>query len=581
MKLSLHRFVLFILLVLICIFACEKDVQQNQNIIAEIGDNYTINFEDLRKYVTANFYNKMYRDQSEAYNKALDVMIMNQLKRIDFVAKDLQNDEKLLNSIRRTINEELIVKYFNSQFLGKYTSDEYVQKVYENMAKEVRYKQIVLYKPENATENNILDLKKKVTDIKTEIDQGKDFSEMVHLYSQHTESAKNDGLAPSLRWKNRIANNLFNYIFYQPVNDVLILETNREFYIVKITEINKLDVEPLEKLRKEIIADLEKDYMEKSLKEYDEMKEKLVDESSFVWNQQALNQIVNWSKIPNFNEDKYKKTIEQAIANGENPVILKYSDRKIDFKEYLRLVNEILLPTGSVDIKEKNMKDYIIEAIRTDLVVKKAKELKLDKDIFDPNTTNTVIQYKMVQLYNQLFIDSQVPEPSEMDLHKFYEDQKDSLFYQLAKVNIHAVVSSNKAEVDKMWEQIKQGKTFNDVTKNFLVKTFIKTRDGQIKSYLSPEPPFLGEAAFRLKESETDGVIEYQDPEKGKQFAIVKCTHIRPEKQLTYADVQNSIQDEYRKFMKAKITAQVEHDLLDRYPTKIYRDVLKKNIATK
>ncbi|UCE04524.1 MAG: peptidyl-prolyl cis-trans isomerase, partial [bacterium] len=166
-------------------------------------------------------------------------------------------------------------------------------------------------------------------------------------------------------------------------------------------------------------------------------------------------------------------------------------------------------------------------------------------------------------------------------LRKFYEDQKDSLFYQLAKVNIHAVIYSDKAKADKMWAQIQQGKTFHELTKSYLVKTFIKTRDGQIKTFRTDEPAFLGEAAFRLKESETDGVIEYNDPEKGKQFAIIKCTHVRPEKQLTYSDVQNTIHDEYRKFMRAKIEAQVKRDLLDRYPTKIYVDVLKKNIAAK
>lgn len=582
MKLYKPLFVLLSVLVIIGVIACEKQSQQSQMVVAEVGDNYTISFQDLEAYVINNLYNRMYRDQSEAYNKALEVMIINQLKRIDFVAKGLQNDEELLNSIRRTINEELLVKYFESQYLGKYTSDEYIQQAYENMGKEVIYKQIVLYKPENATENDISNLRKKVSDIKTEIDQGKDFSEMVHQYSQHAESVKNDGLAPPLRWKNRIANYLFNYIFYQQVGDVLILETYKEFYIVKIVDIKKLDIEPLDKLKKEIISDLHEDYMDKSLEEYDNMKEKLVDESSFTLNQKALDQIVKWSKIKNFYENKfYKETIEQAIASGENPVILKYSDGKIDYKEYLRLANDILILKGSANITDTDIKDYIVEAIRTDLIVKKAKELNLDKDIFDPNTTNSVIQFRMVMLYNQVFIDSQVPEPTDMDLQKFYEDQKDTLFYQLAKVNIHAVIYSDKAEADKMWAQIQQGKTFNELTNSYLVKTFIKTRDGQIKTYRTDEPAFLGEAAFRLKESETDGVIEYSDPEKGQQFAIIECTNVRPEKQLTYTDVQNTIHDEYRKFMKAKIEAQVERDLLNKYPTKIYKDVLKKNIATK
>ncbi len=550
-------------------------------VVAEVGDNYTISFQDLKAYAINNFYNRMYRDQLEAYSKALDVMIVDQLKRIDFVAKGMQNEEELVNSIRRTINEELLVKYFDSQFSGKYTSDEYVQQTYENMAREVVYKQVVLYKPENATETDISNLKKQVLDIKMQIDQGKDFGEMVRQYSQHAESVKNDGLAPPLRWKNRIANFSFNYIFYRNVNDVLAFETNREFCIIKIVQINKLDVEPLEKLKNEIVADLKKDYLEKSLDEYDQMKEKLVDESSFIWNQKAVNQVTQWSKIRIFNEDKYKATIKQAITNGENPVILKYSDGKIDFNEYLRLVNDILIPTGSVDITEKNIKEYIAEAIRTDIIVKKARELGLDKDIFDPNTTNTVVQAKMVMLYNQVFIDSQVPEPSDTELAKFYEDQKDSLFYQLAKVNIHASIYSDKTMADQVWAQIQQGQTFHDLIKSYLVKTFIKTRDGQVKTFLTDEIPFLGEAAFRLKEGETDGVIEYNDPEKGRQFAIIKCTNQRPEKQLTYTDVQNTIRDEYRKFMLAKKKAQVERDLLNKYPTKIYRDTLKKNITAK
>lgn len=574
-------FVLLLVLFIFGVITCDKNTQQNQMVVAEVGDNYTINFSELAAFVNDNFYNRMHRDKVEAYSKALDVMIINQLKRIDFVAKGMQNEEELVNSIRRTINEELLVKYFHSQFLGKYTTDENIQKTWENMGKEVIYKQIVLYKPENASDTDILNLKKHVIDLKTQIDQGKDFGEMVRQYSQHAESVKNDGLVPPLRWKNRIANFSFNYIFYRNVNDVLVFETNREFCIARIVQINKLDIEPLEKIKNQIVADLEKDYMEKSLDEYDQMKEKLVDESSFIWNQQAVSQITQWTKIPNFNEDKYKATINQALANGENPVILKYSDGEIDLKEFLRLVNDILITTRSADITDNTIKEYIAEAIRTDIIVKKARQLGLDKDIFDPKTTNTVIQAKMVMLYNHVCIDSQVHQPSEAELVKFYENKKDSLFYQLAKVNIHASIYSDKAIADRVWAQIQQGQTFHDLIKSYLVKTFIKTRDGQVKTFLTDELPFLGEAAFRLKEGETDGVIEYSDPEKGKQYAIIKCTNLRPEKQLTYTDVQNTIRDEYRKFMQAKIKAQVERDLLNKYPTKIYMDALKKYLTAK
>jgi len=93
MKLAKPLFALLPVLIIIGALSCDKSNQQNQMVVAEVGDNYTISFQDLKAYAINNFYNRMYRDQLEAYSKALDVMIVDQLKRIDFVAKGMQNEE--------------------------------------------------------------------------------------------------------------------------------------------------------------------------------------------------------------------------------------------------------------------------------------------------------------------------------------------------------------------------------------------------------------------------------------------------------------------------------------------------------
>jgi hypothetical protein len=117
-------------------------------------------------------------------------------------------------------------------------------------------------------------------------------------------------------------------------------------------------------------------------------------------------------------------------------------------------------------------------------------------------------------LYDKTVIESQIPEPTEAALWEFYQANQDSLYYQLEKINLFAMIFSDKAEADQMWAKIQAGTPFEKASDRWFVKTFIKDRDGQIKSYLSKEPPYLGEAAFKLKEGEVDGVIEYTDPKK-------------------------------------------------------------------
>jgi len=561
------------------ISGCGEKTQDYENVVAEVGENNTITLKDLKIHVINYFYDRRYRDKATAYNKALEAMVTNQLERIDFFERDLQNDRKLTESISRNISEELIVRYFNTQVLAKYTSEERIRQAYEQMGKEVEYRQIMLDKPENASKAQLDIIRNRADEIKSRIENGEDFGQLVRQYSQDAESAAEDGFMPPITWEKSISNPLYQMIFQFDSGDVRVLESLRSFMIIKITGIHKIDREPLETLKAGIKSDLEKMYMDISLNDYDEMKKKLIDENSLQWNQKALDQIIRWSRTPRFYEGLYRDTLQQAITDGRNPTILTYSEGAVDLKEYLWLLDHILIPGGSGNITKQSLKDFILEALRTDIIVQKAKQLGLEQDVLNPNTASSVIRNKLVQLYNQAVIESQIPEATETALQQFYHVNRDSMYYQLAKVNIYALIYPDRETAEKMWSKIKEGATIPDVSDRYFVKTFIRTREGEIRAFSSTEVPYLGEAAFALKESETNGVIEYNDPEKGKQFAVIQCVHRRPEKQLTYADVKNTIPDDFREFHLKRLHRQVAEDLRKKYRVVIHRDVLKKGIA--
>jgi len=181
---------------------CNAQDSTQQNIIVTIAGDYSMSFAELQKFVLDYNYNLMFRNnKAEAYKKGLDDMIVRKLKIIDFFNLGLNKNTELLQSIRRTINEELVIQFFKTQFYGKYVNDKSMQEAYKQMGKEVIYRQVVLIKPKNTSKKFIDSLKTAAKDIKTKINGGADFTELVRQYSQDAVSARLDGLMPPINWK--------------------------------------------------------------------------------------------------------------------------------------------------------------------------------------------------------------------------------------------------------------------------------------------------------------------------------------------------------------------------------------------
>jgi PPIC-type PPIASE domain len=568
-------------LALIIFIPCTAQDTTPQNIIVKFAGDYSISFPELQQYVLEYHYNLAYRNnKAEAYKKGLDDLVIRQLKVIDFFNLGLNKNAELLQSIRRTINEELVTQFFKTQFYGKYVNDKSMHEAYTQMGKEVIYRQIVLIKPNNASQLFIDSLKTAAKDIKTKIDAGADFVESVKHYSQDDASARLDGLMPPINWKTSLSNMYDHIIFNLAVGKARIIEKSQSIQIVKVVNIHRIDVPPYENVKNEILKTLDERYMDISLQEFDSTKNKSVDIKTLKWNKRALGQLVTWSNIPNFYQQYYSDTLQHSISQGRNFLILQHSKGKVDLKEYLRLLDNVLIVGKSSSFKEDDIKRFILEAVRTNIIINKANALNLEKDIVNPGTTNPVIKNEIVRLYSRHIIEAQIPKATEEALRQFYQANKDSLFYQLAKVNIYAILAPDEKTINELKRKLDQNVPFEKLTGEVFVKTFIMDRDSVIESYLSVDPPFLGKAAFQLKLYDTAGPIEYDDPEQGRQYALIKCMAKREEKQLLYQDVEKTIANEFINFNREKITRAAEEQLREKYPVIIYKDNLKQNLSS-
>jgi hypothetical protein len=235
----------------------------------------------------------------------------------------------------------------------------------------------------------------------------------------------------------------------------------------------------------------------------------------------------------------------------------------------------IILNSGSV-------KGFILDAAYNNCVITAAKKLGLEKKLLDPYTQNLVIEDRLIYLYSQAVIEGSIPEATPVALKNFYEDHKDSIFYQLKKMTIYARIYSDSAKAAADINEIRKGTPFEKVSQPWWVKVFIRERDGSLKAYRTPGGDYLAKAALNLSLNESAGPIEYDDSTKGKQFAVIKCFQLEPEKQLTYDDVKgNKIEEEFKKYYRQKISDEVDAGLKKKYGVEIFENVLSKAIVSK
>ncbi|MFH1197819.1 MAG: peptidylprolyl isomerase [bacterium] len=556
-----------------------SDNLSDSNTVAKYDNDRFVTVSQLNKYIEDWLYYKKFIKRADIYNNAINDLLVNQFKRMDFFEKGLDKDTKLLQSINRIISEELVAEYFETQYVEKYANAEYAKKIYAIMDKTVAYQLIVLNKPENASQEQLDSLKEKAMTIHSEIENGGDFASLVKKYSQNETTIMNNGFMPPVDWKRSISDPVDEVIFQLPKDDVKVLNSEKELLIVKITDVNKIRLEPFDSLKSQIISDLKIGFEELSISEYEKDKKALINEDNLKWNEAALKQIVQWSTIPHFYVNEYKNTFKTALESGDNKIILTYDDGTVDYKELLRLLDNVLILKDTYEIKEEDIKNFMLEAIRTDLIVKKAEALDLKKNIFHAFTANPALRNEIGRLYNQAEVEAKIPEPKDEALHQFFKENENGLFYQLEKINLFVMVLSTKDDADKVCAKINSGTPFEKVTGSYLVKTYIKERDGEIKSFLSDEEPTFGKVAFEMKESEVSKPIEFQDENGQPKYAVVKCYRIRPEKQLTFDDVTDTITDDFKEFHRKKIGKEVEERLKNKYHPEINEEVLVKLIS--
>ena len=575
-KVKLVSTVIHLIFTAVILTNCSNIQHREADIVASVKGIGDISFNELQNHYRDYQFDLKYRDNpKQGYQEALQSLVLFKRKVADFKKEEMYENKKLMNPIQRYVNEEIRRLYFEEEYLGKYINEASITSYYQLMNKEITYQQLVLNKFHNQNSNSETNVKSRIDQISSEINSGTDFDILISRYSEDITN-NNNGLMPPINWRNGWLNSTNRAISSMNIGDIEVLESESMYYIIKISDIKIIDIPQLNDIRPTIIKNLREQYLDRALQEFAFMEDNIVDTKDFKWNEEAVKEITNWSKDDSFFLGKYKDTINEAINLSNNKTIISNNLEEIKYDDLLYFLNDILIPGIEKDISENDLKNYIVEAIRTDLIIKKAKDLGYDEKILTGNATDA-LEFQYQKIYTIENVDNKIPTANDTFLKEFYNEHKDSLLYQYALTSIYVKLFYEKSEALKMIENINAGESFEQAAnRTYKVKSFIKNKEGKISSYYSKEEPILGNIAFEMEPNEIIGPINTY--ELGIQkFAVIKSSRKIEEKVPTFNEIEN-LEKLFEAYYREQLNQRVKDVLASKYPVITFDDIISKNI---
>ena len=560
--------------------AQDKPKTIEDSVVARLDKNYLVTLNDLQQHIADWRYERRFRDKSAMYRNALKEMITDRLRVFDFFDRKLNENQELMKNVRPVINNELINIFFDKNFVEKYANEKTAAKAYKEMDKKIICNDLTLQMPEHPKNEELDSLRMIALEIEAGLSKNNDIMDLIRSHSLKDIKQVDKR---EVTWSETMIDPVANAIFGLKKGFTRVIESADGFHIIKVLDIKQIKLQPFEKMKDKIVSQLKKGYNAASNKAYDDFRLGLVDKGSVKWNQSGLDQLIKWSsENEKLYRGAYKDTMNNAIRNGNNFEMLSYNNGKVDLKEFLRLLEAVVLLNPDTYLSSLNVKEFILDAVYDNNVVMAAIKNGLDNKLINPYTQNLVIADRLLYLFNQAVIEGSIPKATPEALNRFYEEHKDPTFYQLKKVFIYARVYSDSAKAAADINEIRNGTPFEKVSNSMLVKIFIRERDGRLKVYRTEGGDYLAKAAFNLSLNESAGPIAYDDSTEGKQYAVINSFRIDPEKQLTYDDVKGErIEEEFKNYYHQKIADEVDAGLKKKYSVEIFENVLSEAIASK
>ncbi|MCX7984499.1 MAG: hypothetical protein N3A63_06320, partial [Bacteroidetes bacterium] len=368
---------------------------------------------------------------------------------------------------------------------------------------------------------------------------------------------------------------LRNVIFRLPPNTVQILENDKAIYVVHVLEVRTEPLQPFDVLRSKLYQLLEMLYASRAISEFERDQKRVLNEKALRWNNKGVLQLKQWYTVSEGDIQRFTLIIQHAIDTGKNFSVVQMPNGEVDLRRFLYLLTSVQPFRKPLHIHENDVRNYIVESLRKDIILRKARKLGLDKKLFSSKTDNYVLIDEIAKKYNEVCIEQKIPHPTDDLVRKFYSERKDSIYYQLARVNIYVAYAPDTSVIYEFKNRLSLGIPFEKIDKRVFVKRYVRERNGTIRSEKPDDPVELGVVGFQLSLNEIAGPLRCNDPRNGEVYALIKCVYKEEEKQLMYDDIKEKVYEDYRSYYRELIEKRTLEQLRSKYKVRLYYERLE------
>ncbi|MCL4305688.1 peptidylprolyl isomerase [bacterium] len=536
--------------------------------VAKVG-NSIISEDSYRKAMTTQFRsdeNIQQRTLDERKKVARD-MALEEAKYLEGLARKYDQNTEIAQNVENTARRKALDLLYQEKVINEVISEASLREYYNNSAKEVSARHILVKKSAaDTSEADRQRLKGRIDSIKTAINGGLSFKEAAALLSEDATTARDSGDLGWFPW-GRMVDEFQKAAWAAKPNELAgPVESPFGWHLIWVDSTREVQGRPpFEKMKDDLmlrmreaegqkLSDRARDYVNKLHDEY----KLVIDESTtkdFVTKLQDPQMSLNKELGPMFTQEE-KDRVAATHKLGKvtvNDMIEKVGGNayRVDWKNpqsVKDLIHAIVEPAFLEDVAEK-------EGF--------TKRAKNDPDVKAQQRS------AIIRLVDKVEIADKLDQSEDAD-RAYYERNLQDFVQPETRTIREIFIKEDSTKAARVLARAKQGEDFQKLAWQFNEKESTKRDSGRIGPFEEKRFGLIGSAAFRLsKPGEISDLVKI-----GKNFSIVQLIDVFPSRTKTWEEAKSDARRENRVARTKTLTEELEKMLLARYPITVDEEKL-------
>lgn len=556
------------------LFVCGN---RNSEIVARVGNGVITLKEFERDFSQGKAENIIKSAGMDLKKSHLRKMIEKRLKLLDAYRNRLDEDKVIIEKLKEVEKKAAYNGAYEKDIVDKLISEAEIKEFYDHSNLEVKARHILLKLPENPTEDEIDETRKKAEELVRKIRKGADFAQLAKIYSEDNTTASKGGDLGYFRWGAKV-DEFQRVAFALKVGQVSDpVRTKFGYHIIKVEDRRKFlkkdynSEKPrirrlLARAKKKDLQLIYQDYVGKVKKQY---RVRFYNNNIAAFARRLAEAQMERKKESSAVTGPWDQ-FSKVRPEERKLVLVTHRVGQITVGDVINVIENRYPPYAQPQLQdEKGIKQWLDWKLGFDLVAHKGYIRRLHES---KQLQRSLQVYKEQLLLNEIQKRKVLDkiEISEDDLREYFERHKEEYEYP-RKVKVQEILVNDNELAQSIAKRALKGEDFTKLARKYNQRTISKNKDGHLGYITKGAYGRVGQKAFTMKVGEISGPIAI-----GRMYSILKVLDIQEPRPKIFEEAKAEVEaDLRRELISSKVIEWVAR-LKKLTKIRIYEEPLKR-----